>query len=95
MAQIISNEQNTLSDLETRLVAAKEEEEGRGKNGGGAAWSLVTDQARVLCMRHPVHFISQAVIFMVVNTLCQGNISCKDGLNKGQKRYVLSRSRRY
>ena len=38
MAQIISNEQNTLSDLETRLVAAKEEEEGRGKNGGGAAW---------------------------------------------------------
>ena len=40
MAQIISNEQNTLSDLETRLVAAKEEEEGRGKNGGGAAWSF-------------------------------------------------------
>ena len=25
----------------------------------------------------------------------QGNISCKDGLNKGQKWYVLNRSRRY
>ena len=25
----------------------------------------------------------------------QGNISCKDGLNKGQKRYVPNRSRRY
>ena len=26
---------------------------------------------------------------------CQGNISCKDGLNKGQKWYGLNRSRRY
>ena len=25
----------------------------------------------------------------------QGNISCKDGLNKGQKRYGPNRSRRY
>ena len=25
----------------------------------------------------------------------QGNISCKDGLDKGQKWYVLNRSRRY
>ena len=25
----------------------------------------------------------------------QGNISCKDGLNKGQKRYAPNRSRRY
>ena len=26
---------------------------------------------------------------------CQGNISCKDGLNKGQKWYGPKRSRRY
>ena len=85
MTHIISKKQHRLSDIENRLVVAKEDGEGRGKKGGGAAWTLVTDQARVLCMRHPVHLITQAVIFMVVNTLCQGNISCKDGLNKGQK----------
>ena len=29
------------------------------------------------------------------NQRCQGNISCKDGLNKGQKSYGTNKSRKY
>ena len=54
------------------------------------------ETCRPLCKRQS--FLCKKMfysIFVTIYTSSQGNISCKDGLDKGQKWYGPNRSRRY